>query len=343
MRNLLFKFACLLAITTASPIWSQENLITIDEADAKFQGLHGRMWMGNFSYDDTVLVTSSGWDTTPGELILWNLETKKPAIVRRQNAGIRTAVFSPDGETLAMSDFHENLLLIDQTTGVAKALPKQKSTANSILFTSDSKQVLCGCSNGDINQVNLETGMSTKVLNAPGERVVTIALSTNGEKLVAVTWTGRAYVWDFPQRTLLHTLDVVQPQYAGRVPAEALAFAPEEMVFVTGTFEGTVRTWNASSGEMLQELKKGGEGQLTAAYSPDGNLLVTAGNQGHLSYWDPATGQLLHSLQAHPEQCTSVAFTHSGDRLLTTSWDGSAKVWDRETRELITTLSPNSP
>ena len=313
--------------------------IVIDEADARFQGVHCRFWMGNLSYDDSLLATAAGWDGEPGELVLWDLEQLKPKVIRRQNPGIRTVVFSPDGEFLATSDFAENLSLVDQKTGVLKALPKQASTANSLVFTPDSKSLLCGCSNGCINLVDLQAGTSQKILETPGERVVTIALSTNGNRLVAVTWQGRAHVWDFPSRQLLHKLDVVEPENVGRTPAEGLAFAPDEATFVTGTFGRTLRIWNANTGEMLHDLKGNKTGQLAAAYSPDGNLLATVGNQGDLNYWNPQTGELIQTVQAHSVQCSSVAFTSNGDRVITTSWDRTVKIWNVETKELITTLS----
>lgn len=331
--------ACLLYISWDSAICAQDQKpIVIDESDPKEPGRFPRLWVGSFSYEDTILATAGGWDD-PAEFVLWDLESRQPKLIRRQNPSFRTAVFSPQGDYLATSDFAERIMLIDQATGAVTALPNHPKSGNSLLFSRDSKLLLSGSADGRVQITDIESRKVVGELTSEGERIVTIALSTSGQHLVAVTWQGHAFVWDFPSRKLLHKLDAVPPERGGGVPAEGVAFAPEEEIFVTGSFEPTLRIWNARTGELIHDLKGIKSGQLAAAYSPDGNLLLTVGNRGDLNFWDPQSGALQKTIKAHAAQCCSVAFTSNGDRFVTTSWDKTAKIWSTETREVLMTLS----
>lgn len=317
----------------------EEKPVVIDEADAKYQGRHPLMWAGSFSYDDAVLATAGGWNEDPAEFVLWDLEKRQPTLIRRQDQSFRTAVFSPQGDYLATSDFAERIMLIDPKTGAVTELPKHPKSGNSLVFSRDSKQLLSGSADGRVQITDIASREVVGELTTDGERVVTIALSSSGEHLVAVTWQGHAYVWDYPNRKLLHKLDAVPAEHGGNVPAEGVAFAPDEEIFVTGSFIPTLRIWNARTGELIRDLKGAKNGQLAAAYSPDGNLLLTVGNRGDLNFWNPQTGELEKTVRAHSSQCTSVAFTSNGDRFVTTSWDKTAKIWSTETREPLFTLS----
>ncbi|MDH3250943.1 MAG: WD40 repeat domain-containing protein, partial [Acidimicrobiia bacterium] len=146
-------------------------------------------------------------------------------------------------------------------------------------------------------------------------------------------------------------------------------FSPDGTVIATGGLDGTVRLWNATTGDELQVIDGG-----TADFSPDGRVLAVVGAGALVRLLDVATGdelasfqavdavdlslsatglvavaadmagafvidaasgeQLLH-LTAHRGGTCRVDFSPDDTLLATASQDGTAKLWDLATgREL---------
>src|SRR5262249_7463764 len=135
---------------------------------------------------------------------------------------------------------------------------------------------------------------------------------------------------------------------------------PDGTRLVTASGEGTMKVWDASSGQPLASLKgdtstvralvgrrfvfmddlaslKGDTSTVrSAAFSPDGTRLVTATWVDKTAkVWDASSGQLLPSLEGHTTYVRSAAFSPDGTRLVTASTDKTAKVWDASSGQLL--------
>src|SRR5262249_9185683 len=92
--------------------------------------------------------------------------------------------------------------------------------------------------------------------------------------------------------------------------------------------DGTVKVWDAASGQQLRALK-GHTGQVwSVAFSPDGTRLASGSGDWTMKVWDAASGQELRALKGHTGAVSSVAFSPDGTRLASASWDQTVKVWD---------------
>jgi WD40 repeat protein/transcriptional regulator with XRE-family HTH domain len=122
----------------------------------------------------------------------------------------------------------------------------------------------------------------------------------------------------------------------------SVTFSPDGKQIATASQGGSVKLWDAKTGQPLLTFK-GRTGPMNSiVYSSDGKRIAatSATSDGFTAkVWDAATGEELLTLSGHTNWVSSVAFSPDGTRLVTTSEDGSAKVWDAFTgKELLTFL-----
>ena len=117
--------------------------------------------------------------------------------------------------------------------------------------------------------------------------------------------------------------------HAGHVTA--VAYAPDGATLATGGDDGTVRIWDARTGQQQHQLT-GHTGPVTAvAYAPDGATLATGGDDGMVRIWDARTGQQQHQLTGHTDGVTAVAYAPDGATLASGGSDGAVRIWDART------------
>jgi WD40 repeat protein len=111
-------------------------------------------------------------------------------------------------------------------------------------------------------------------------------------------------VWDLESGTQVFALSGHEQL------CDAIAFSPDGSQLATGDQGGTVKIWDAASGQELLSLGSGGVIH-NLAYSPDGARLAAANEDGTLTIWDPTAGQEALSLP-RMSGLYSVAFMPDG-------------------------------
>jgi WD40 repeat protein len=104
----------------------------------------------------------------------------------------------------------------------------------------------------------------------------------------------------------------------------SVAFSPDGKQLASA--DGTVKVWDAATGQEIPTLKRHIKGLNSVTFSPDGKRLSSAGRT--LKVWDSITGQETLTLKGHTWFVRSVAFSPDGKRLASASSDGTVKVWD---------------
>jgi WD40 repeat protein len=125
----------------------------------------------------------------------------------------------------------------------------------------------------------------------------------------------------------------------------AVAIAPDGTWLATGGQDGTVRIWDAATGQERAVLT----GHLGAVYAiaiaPDGTWLATGSQDGTARIWDAATGQERAVLARNREPVYAVAIAPDGTWLATGGRDQVVRLWDSATstpRERATLLLHNA-
>jgi WD40 repeat protein len=117
----------------------------------------------------------------------------------------------------------------------------------------------------------------------------------------------------------------------------SVAFNSDGKRIVSGSWDKTLRLWDAQTGEPIGQLLQGYKDDISSfAFSPDGKRIVIGGGGGTLQLWDIQTRQPIGQLlQGHTSYITSVAFNSDGTRIVSGSFDGTLRLWDAQTGELI--------
>ena len=137
---------------------------------------------------------------------------------------------------------------------------------------------------------------------------------------------------DLPDPALIRTLSGHTSYVWG------CAFSPSGSFIVSASGDGTLKVWDARTGEEQRTLCGHTASVRGCTFSPDGNTIVSASDDGTLKVWDVHTGEERLTLRGHTDWVNGCAISSAGDFIVSASSDHTLKVWDARTGEERQTL-----
>jgi WD40 repeat protein len=111
---------------------------------------------------------------------------------------------------------------------------------------------------------------------------------------------------------------------------------------MTKSPRGTVRLWDAATGEAGTVVQEYSPGVTRLAFSTDGKVLATGDREGGVKLWNAAAGREKVSFQAHASDLVFLGFAPGDQVLATAGPDGLVKLWDPGTGKQQAAISARS-
>ena len=281
-----------------------------------------------FSPDSTLL--ASGHINT---IVLWDARTFTQLSNRVDtNAWINAMVFSPDGSTLnsvKSFSFKKRTRGPFIREGVRSTLSLWNTRTGDKLSDLPVESYL-----GELPKLSGMQNSSSSTTGAIG----VVVFSQNGSMLATALNSKKAtkdyrftvHLWDIPDRKLNLTLK----GHTDKV--NALAFTRDGKTLASGSEDGTIQLWEASTGTEILKLQSGKTSALT--FSTDGKILASIDKTFSIQLWDVATGDRLTSIEGQNDYGNVLAFSADSKILAGGGRDGTIQLWDVATGNKLSTL-----
>lgn len=302
----------------------------------------------DFSPDGSTLVSAS----PDGRILLWDTIGARTRIeISEHTGGIKALAYTADNRIRACgTGLDGKLRLWDAgTSSELSLLSEHTGLTQAVTFSNDGKTVVSGGNedgtiflsdvlkvlenNKGINNESLQT-----VLTGNAHGITALALSPAGTTLATGGADGRIHLLDVASRRELKVLKGAQ----GTITA--LTFAVDGTRLFSGEENGTIRQWNALTGEEVGTGYSTPLGAITAlSYSLPNECLAAGDATGTIQFFDPATKRKKAREFFIPHSSiTTLIFSDDGSSLVSGSENGTIIVWDINVGLLNTELQDNT-
>ncbi len=253
----------------------------------------GYTWALAFNSDGTRIATAGEdgltrlWDTSTGRMI---------AQCRGHTRKVLSVAFRPDGRRLVTASADGTVRQWDSTTGREVESPYE-SHAGEVVTAAYSPDGLWVASGGTDRTVRVWEAASrhdVAVLHGHTGVVSQLAFTADGSRLASASQSGRAgdtgdgtvRIWEVGRQA---DTSVLRGHTSYIYP---VAYSADGRWIASGSWDKTVRLWDAATGESCAILPQPGYVR-TLAFSPDSTWLVSGCNPGEsLNIWNVATARL---------------------------------------------------
>ncbi len=257
-------------------------------------------------------------DWSPGSPVELGIDTT------RSSLSGRTIVSYPKRGPVAVADLSSGEILARLGEG---RYPGKLTAAE---FSPDGNLLALGTDAGTVRFLG-SSWEEAFLAEGPAGAVDSLSFSPDGKYLVAASG-GRVWIWE----VLEGEAKLLRQFLAHTKPISEVDFSPEGDLFLTASWDETVRVWDLEGKpllslwkpvrvEALQPLIR--DAAFAAAFSPKGDLIASGHEDKTVRLWE-LEGKKLHVLKKHRGVVWCVAFSPDGGLLASGGEEGMVVLWD---------------
>jgi WD40 repeat protein len=165
------------------------------------------------------------------------------------------------------------------------------------------------------------------------DRVRSIAISSDGTRLVSGSKDKTMFVWD----TKPGNLKVVAGPILTSSAIHSVAFSPDRKQIVSGHNSSPfISIWDARTGAPLTSFLGHSSPALSISFSPNGRWIASGSTDNKIRIHDVQHGgSLIHTMEAHADWVRAVAFSADSSRLASGGGDRIVRLWDPRTSKRL--------
>jgi len=268
-----------------------------------------------------------------GMVRLWDANSAQPLRVLHGHSGIVTAVaWGLVGDRdVVVSGGSDGTVRLWDVLGLIEGDPKLPDDMGAVTATSLGKSSEFGTA------VALgRVGARDVVVTGSNDGIVALWDAANGDPV-------RVFQSHSSRRFGIHSA------HRGSVRSVVLGHVGERDVLVSGSDDGTVRLWDAVSGEVIKVFRRfpalrlavrpriGSVRSVALGHTRERTIVVAGGADGVVRLWDATGGDRIGVLHGHSGEVTAVAIGQVGKRNVVVSGgdDGTVRLWSAANFEPI--------
>ncbi|MFL5340809.1 MAG: protein kinase domain-containing protein, partial [Gemmataceae bacterium] len=297
---------------------------TSGKQTAVCDGHRAAIWTCTFSPDSSRLASVSEdrtaclWDVGTGTLL---------ATCRGHTSKVLGAAFSPDGSRLVTASADGTVRQWDARTGQEVEPPYDRHSGEvfSAVYCPDGQWIASAGDDRTVRVWRAKGRQDVAVLHGHTGSVVDVAFAPDGRRLASLSRSSpfvsagddTVRLWDVDPRAALPVLcghtNYIYP----------VTYSPDGRLLASGSWDGTVRLWDAATGEPCATLPHPSDFFVVdLAFGPDGTWLVTGCTQDALlRIWDVATARGRREIPLAGTNFSSLTVSPDGTRIAATTFD----------------------
>ncbi len=316
--------------------------------------------------DRDVIVSGSRDDTVR----IWDAATREPVgtPLTGHHSGVpAVAVGRTSGRDIIVSgSIDETIRIWETVTGqpVGHLATSHTQTVESMAVgrAGNRDVVVSCCRDESVHVWDALTGKPIDTLHGHILDVLSVAVGRTGDRDIIVSGSAdrSVRIWDAttgqpigdpigaPNPYGRHAL-LDHPYHNGVVKAVAVGRVGDRDVIVSGSWDATLRVWDAAThdpiGTPLQVPEKYWVTAVAVGRADNRDIIVSGGGDATVRVWDAATRELIgNPLTGHTDAVLAVAVGRAGDRdvIISSGEDKTVRIWDAVTGRLIDSLLGHS-
>lgn len=238
---------------------------------------------------------------------LWTLSGKEIATFEGHRDQVNTAIYSPDGRTIATGSIDQTIRLWNLEGALLATIQGHGAAVMNLSFSPAGTQLLSASADktARVWQVStlakLNTGFS--------------ALAVNGSMIAIATPDQTIQVQQDGNLRILkgHTAPITQLRFSGDT-------------LISASADKTIRIWNAKTGEPIKTIAAHGDRVTALSVDHTRKTFASGSADKTIKIWS-MDGNAISTLQGHTDEVTALSFLADG-RLASGSIDKSIRLWN---------------